>query len=198
MPIWENFLQWLEAGNKWANWDFDRFKPKDTTDKGAFETFEIEITRVSSIHEIILHDRVRHRLDVESGKAKNGPIVSDDTITLGSIAGIKLRKPNSTVSRAGEVEWAYKHLFAYQSAMEEKQPDKAKDIMEGAPSYGACSQLQFAYMNPANFMSNLNKNSPPKDDKSNEEVTAETRYDEMIHLMEQNFKVTCPNCASKF
>jgi len=198
MPIWENFLGWIDAGNRWQNWDFDKFRPKDSNDAGAFEAFKVEITRKVSIHELILQDQLKQRLEYESGKVKKGPIVSDDTITLGEIANIKLRKPNSTVTRAGEVNWAYENLFAYQVAMDKSQPDVAKEIMEGAPSFGACSQLQFAYMNPANFMSNLNKNSPPKDERSEGDVTAENRYDELLCRMEQSVKVTCPNCASKF
>ena len=198
MPIWDGFLSWLEAGNSQKNWDFDKFRPKNSTDKGAFECFDITVTRETTIHAILVEERSRRELHKDVGKTKDGPILSDDSVALGSVEGVVLRTPNSTVNRAGEVEWAYNNLFQYISFLDEKKPDKAKYLMEGAPTPGACMWLQYASSNPTKFMTDLAKNSPPEEGPDDDEVSSEARYNEVLTAMEREFKVVCPNCSSKF
>jgi len=198
MPIWDNFLQWMEAGNRRKDWDFDRFRPVHSVDDGAFEVFKLEIKRNCSIHQILLEDRMRVRMAVEAGRSKDKSIQSDESITLGSIGGIKLRTPNSTVTRAEEVQWAYENLFAYQALMDEKNVTGSRHLMEGAPSFGACTQLQYAYSAPTQFMSNLNKNSPTGEENLGELAKEESKYAETLALMERSFKIVCPSCSSKF
>lgn len=198
MPIWEGFLAWMEAGNSRTKWDFDKFRPMDSKDAGAFEAFDITVTRETTVHQILLEDKMRKQLHASLGNTKDGPIVTDDSTALGTVGGIKLRTPNSTVSRTCEVDWAYQNLFEYMTLLEEKNTDKAKYLMEGAPTLGACSWLQYASSNPTKFMTDLAKNSPPEEGPDKDEISAEARYDEVLSAMEREFKVICPTCSSKF
>lgn len=198
MPVWDGFLSWMEAGNSRTHWDFEKFRPINSGDAGAFEAFDITITRTTTINKILVEDRVRKEVHAKAGNTKDGPIITDDSMELGTVGGIKLRTPNSTTSRSGEVDWAYENLFEYTSLLEEKKQDKAKYLMEGAPTLGACSWLQYASTNPTKFMTDLAKNSPPDEGPDEDAISAEARYDEVLSMMEKEFKVICPTCSSKF
>lgn len=197
MSVWEGCLLNLENGGRTGDWDFDRMKPKASTDKGAFEVSPIEVTRKLTIFEMLMEHQARQQFLGEAGKTKDGPIESSGGLMIGGIK-IKLKAPNSTVTRRQELQWVVDNLFQYRAYDEAKNMEGKKDLLEQAPTPAACSWMEFAASNHTAFMKELPKLLPEQQDRSETEEASEVHLHKVLNDIEQTVQVVCPSCSSKF
>lgn len=197
MAVWEGCLTNLENGGRAADWDFDRMKPKGVSDKGAFEVSPIKVTRELTVYEMFCEVRARDQFLGEAGKTKEGPIESNNGMMIDGIK-IKLKAPNSTVTRRQELEWVLDHLFEYQMYDDAKDMEGKKKILEQAPTPATCSWMKYASNNHTSFMKELPKLLPEEQNRSESEEASEVHLHKVLSDIEQTVKVVCPNCSSKF
>ena len=197
MPVWIGCLKWLEEGNDRQKWDFEKMKPKSCTDNGAFEVSPIEVKRQMTVHQMLMEHKAREIFEGRSGKTRAGAIESNNGL---SVAGqsFSLKYPNATGGRRADIEWVVDNLFMYRRYLEEKQETKRIQVLETAPTMAAVSWMETAASNPNAFMKEVPKLLPDDKGQNEEEKASEVMISQVLADMEQQFKVTCPTCSSKF
>ena len=198
MPIWDGLLTWVSMGNNPKDWDFRAFRPVDDPGSGAFDTTEVCSSRKMSMHQMILESEDRREISEKKGTKESRSILSYPGHQLNNIEQFILQNPVENITRAEEVEWAYNNIYAYRELKKANKEQDCRELMESAPSYSACSWLEYADSNFTKFMTDLNKNLPPEDHTASEADDAEAAYMEVLSVMEGDFRVECPQCRSMF
>lgn len=198
MAVWEGCLSSLESdGTRRSDWDFDRMKPKSSRERGAFENHKIEVTRKLTIYEMILESQQREKFEENAGKTKEGPIESSGGIMIGSIK-LKLKSPNSTMTREQQIKWVEENFFEYSKFRDAKDYEGMVRVLEQAPTFSACSWMEYAANNPTQFMRELPKLVPQEKSQSDVEKASEVFLNQVLDDIEQTTIIVCPSCSSKF
>lgn len=197
LPVWSGCLKWLEEGNDRTKWDFEKMKPRNSTDKGAFEVSPVTVSREMTVHEMLMEHKAREVFEGKSGKTRSGSIESNNGLNIAG-QNFALKYPNATGGRKAEIEWVLENLFAYRRFVEDKAETKRIGLLETAPTMAAISWMEAAASNPNAFMKEVPKLLPDEKGQNETERASEVMVNQVLADMEQQFKVTCPTCSSKF